>query len=136
MCRPPTRSKTRRQLAGSCSVVERKGDLSHWIVPIALDVLWRDENALLVLSAPPALSSRRYRTRSSTATRRAEPEAREAALRIAGGAWSKAAAVTGRCSIVAGRRLSERRDGNERDQRESGDKLLHDTSPSWTIVRG
>jgi hypothetical protein len=103
------------------------------IVPIALDLLWRDENALPIPSAPPALSSRCYRTRSSTATRRAESEAREAALRIAGGAWSKAAAVTARCSIVARRRLSECRAGNEHDQRESGDKPLHDTSPSWTV---
>jgi hypothetical protein len=71
------------------------------------------------------------------ARRCAEAKAREAALRIAGGARSKTAAVTARCSVVAGRRLSEGRAGNERDQRESGDKGFHDASPLIrTIVRG
>ena len=56
-------------------------------------------------------------------------ELTQLALRIAGGARSKAAAVTARCTSVGGHRLSERRAGNERDQRESGDKGFHDASP-------
>src|SRR5207249_11367413 len=69
------------------------------------------------------------------ATRCAEPQG--AALRIAGGARSKAAAVTGRCTIVRWRSLSEGRAGNERNQRESGDKGFHDASPFVrTVVRG
>lgn len=43
----------------------------------------------------------------------------------AGGAWSPAVAATGR--TVGG--LSEGRAGKQRDQRESSDKCLHDTSP-------
>jgi len=69
------------------------------------------------------------------ATRCAEPQG--AALRIAGGARSKAAAVTARCTSIGRRRLSEGRAGDERDQRESGDKGFHDASPFVrTVVRG
>jgi hypothetical protein len=67
-----------------------------------------------------------------------EPEvlAQAALWAIAGGARSKAAAITGRC-IVGARGLGKRRAGNERDQRESSDKRFHDASPcARTIVRG
>src|SRR6266567_111759 len=83
------------------------------------------------------LSSRCARKQAVAAARCAEPKAREGALWIAGGARSKAAAVTGRCTIVRGRSLSEGRAGNERNQRESGNKGFHDASPFVrTVVRG
>ena len=55
-------------------------------------------------------------------------KARAALFTIAGGAWSPAVAATGR-TVGGGRGLSEGRTGKQRDQRESSDKCLHDTSP-------
>jgi hypothetical protein len=67
---------------------------------------------------------------------RAQWSTEVAALRIAGGAWSEAVAVTVRRTLVGRHRLSERRASNERDQRERGDKGFHDASPFVrTIVR-
>src|SRR6266480_3237971 len=59
---------------------------------------------------------------------RPEVLAQAALFTIAGGAWSPAVAATGR-TVGGGRGLSEGRAGKQRDQRESSDKCLHDTSP-------
>ena len=64
------------------------------------------------------------------------PVVEVAALWIAGGAGSKAVAITVRCTLVGGYGLSERRAGKKRDQRECGDKGFHDASPfARTVVR-
>jgi hypothetical protein len=56
---------------------------------------------------------------------------------IAGGAWPPAVAVTVCCTLRGRCSLSERRAGNQRDERERGDKGFHDASPFVrTIVRG
>jgi hypothetical protein len=62
---------------------------------------------------------------------------REAALRIAGGAWSEAPAITVRC-IAGGRRLSEGRASKQCDQGEGSEERFHDASPCFrtTIIRG
>ena len=58
-------------------------------------------------------------------------------LWIAGGARSKALAVTGRGRLVGGRGLSECRAGNQRGEGECSDKRFHEASPYLrTMVRG
>src|SRR6266446_10417030 len=76
------------------------------------------------------LGGRHRAGRTVEPSRGLEPEvlAQAALFTIAGGAWSPAVAATGR-TVGGGRGLSEGRAGKQRDQRESSDKCLHDTSP-------